>query len=72
MQQVIPFGLTFEETLISETGNQNSRGNVFYDETEDISFVLNMAGNRIPYILFGAPTETQTVTKIAREGNDTD
>lgn len=67
-QTNIPFGLLFEEAA------PEPRGLIVptYDEEADLSYVVDSAGHRIPYVEFTAAIGTETHTRIASESVDED
>jgi hypothetical protein len=63
-----PFGLLFEEP----TNPVLEVVSPLYDETEDITVILDDQGNKIPYVEWYGLVGTKTTTRIAAEGADDD
>ena len=63
-----PFGLLFEEPANSVLEVMSP----VYDETEDISVIIDDRGNKIPYVEWHGSVGTKTDTGIARVGTDED
>lgn len=64
----IPFGLLYEEVA----PNPREIFHPTYDEMEDLSFLEDGQGRRIPFVEFGNDFGTQTETYVYRESTDTD
>jgi len=65
---VIPFGLLFEETMIPILENVSA----VYDESEDINVIIDEDGNKTPYVEWKGNMGTKTETRIRGESMDDD
>jgi hypothetical protein len=65
---VLPFGLLFEESIIP---NQEIVAPI-YDETEGITIIIDENGNKKPYVEWHKNVGTKTATKVEKENMDDD
>lgn len=67
-EKAIPFGLLFEEAA-----RQYQEMIVpFYDEGNDIAYVVDSQGRHVPYVEYYGAMGTETLTEAKRETADTD
>lgn len=73
MSSETPFGLHFEETVPNAS---ESPLELLYDEEEGLSYIIDPAGNRVPFVTYAASamgeTKTERGTKASIDTPDTD
>jgi hypothetical protein len=67
-KDVKPFGLLFEEPVVPNLEIIIPT----YDESEDISVIIDEHGNKTPYVEWNCNLGTKTMTKVAGESTDDD
>lgn len=74
MTNTIPFGLLFEEALSTIPDVDDILPEPVYDPQESLSYVLNTAGQRVPFITYAfimvGLTKTGSATKQLEDSDD--